>query len=177
MANRLLVGRCLRLNETIKMTYSSPEPEPTVPLPASRPEPDSGYPVPYDYPSPPAGFQPYGNASPAPYPPGHGPTAYPGPPGYGYPVDPRQQAYRNGLYAAQKSRIAAGLLALFLGCLGVHSFYLGRTGIGVLQLLLTVLSLGLLAPLVAVWVLIEGILILVRSPSFATDARGIPLRD
>lgn len=122
------------------MTYSSPEPEPTVPLEPYRSEPRTDYPVPYEYPSEPAAFQPYGDppspaGQPAPYPqPGQGPAGYPVPPGYGYgygyPVDPRQQAYQNGLYAAQKSRIAASLLALFLGCLGVHSFYLGRTGIG-----------------------------------------------
>jgi TM2 domain-containing membrane protein YozV/ribosomal protein L40E len=34
-----------------------------------------------------------------------------------------------------KSKIAAGLLALLLGGLGVHKFYLGRTGLGVLYLL------------------------------------------
>ncbi|GAA2096668.1 TM2 domain-containing protein [Microlunatus panaciterrae] len=94
-----------------------------------------------------------------------------------YQGDPRQQQYQNGLYAAQKSRLAAGLLAFFLGTLGIHNFYLGRVGIAVLQLLLSVLSFGLLAPVVAVWVIIEGILILTRSPSFATDAKGIPLRD
>jgi len=97
-------------------------------------------------------------------------------PYYGYPVDPRQQAYQNALYSAQKSRIAAGLLALFLGTLGIHNFYLGRTGIGVLQLLLTVLSLFVLSPAVAIWALIEAILIFSRSPSFLTDRKGIPLR-
>jgi TM2 domain-containing membrane protein YozV len=34
-----------------------------------------------------------------------------------------------------KSKIAAGLLALFLGGLGIHKFYLGRGGWGVLYLL------------------------------------------
>ena len=34
-----------------------------------------------------------------------------------------------------KSRTAAGLLALFLGGIGIHKFYLGRTGMGVLYLL------------------------------------------
>jgi TM2 domain-containing membrane protein YozV len=91
-------------------------------------------------------------------------------------VDPRQQAYQQGLYAAQKSRIAAGLLAILLGTLGIHNFYLGRTGIAVLQLLLSVLSLGFLAGGVALWALIEGILILCGSASFSTDAKGIPLR-
>lgn len=94
-----------------------------------------------------------------------------------YPPDPRQQGYVTGYQQDQKSRLAAGLLAIFLGGLGIHNFYLGRVGRGVVQLLITVLSLGFLAPLVWVWVLVEAILILTRSPSFATDARGIPLRD
>lgn len=90
--------------------------------------------------------------------------------------DPRQLAYQQGLYAAQKSRVGAGVLGLLLGVFGVHNFYLGRSGVAVLQLLLTVLSLGILAPLVWVWSVVEGILILVGSPSFAADRRGIPLR-
>ena len=76
-----------------------------------------------------------------------------------------------------KSRVAAGLLAIFLGSLGIHNFYLGRIGIGLIQLLVTVFSAGILGVLVWVWAIIEGVLILTRSPSFATDKRGIPLRD
>ena len=34
-----------------------------------------------------------------------------------------------------KSKVTAGLLALFLGGLGVHKFYLGQTGLGILYLL------------------------------------------
>ncbi len=34
-----------------------------------------------------------------------------------------------------KNKIVAGLLAIFLGGFGVHKFYLGRTGMGVLYLL------------------------------------------
>jgi TM2 domain-containing membrane protein YozV len=34
-----------------------------------------------------------------------------------------------------KSRIAAALLALFLGGVGVHKFYLGQVGLGVLYLI------------------------------------------
>lgn len=33
-----------------------------------------------------------------------------------------------------KSKIAAGLLGIFLGCFGVHNFYLGYTGKAVAQL-------------------------------------------
>lgn len=80
-------------------------------------------------------------------------------------------------YAEQKSKLAAGLLGIFLGSLGIHNFYLGKTGIGLVQLLCSVLSIGILAPLVAIWSLIEGILILTGSPSYSRDSRGIPLRD
>ena len=43
-----------------------------------------------------------------------------------------------------KSKIAAGLLGIFLGFVGVHNFYLGYTGKAIGQLLLTVLSCGVL---------------------------------
>ncbi len=95
---------------------------------------------------------------------------------WAYQPDARQLAYQQSLYAAQKSRVGAGVLGILLGVFGVHNFYLGRSGVAVLQLLLTLLSFGLLSPLVWVWSVVEGILILVGSPSFATDRRGIPLR-
>lgn len=59
-----------------------------------------------------------------------------------------------------KSKVCAGLLGIFLGCFGVHNFYLGYTGKGVAQLLITVLSLFILSGISALWGLIEGILIL-----------------
>ena len=34
-----------------------------------------------------------------------------------------------------KSRVAAGLLAIFLGSFGVHKFYMGKIGMGILYLL------------------------------------------
>jgi len=74
-----------------------------------------------------------------------------------------------------KSKIAAGLLGIFLGALGVHNFYLGKTGLGLAQLLISILSCGWLVWVSAIWGLIEGILIL--TGSIRTDARGIPLRD
>ena len=74
-----------------------------------------------------------------------------------------------------KSKVAAGLLAIFLGCFGVHNFYLGYTGKAVAQLLITILSCFVLSVVSAVWGLIEGILIL--TGSINTDANGNPLRD
>ena len=75
----------------------------------------------------------------------------------------------------QKSKIAAGLLAIFLGAFGVHNFYLGFTGKAIAQLLISVLSCGIFAVVSSVWGLIEGIMIL--TGSITTDANGVPLKD
>ncbi len=74
-----------------------------------------------------------------------------------------------------KSKIAAGLLGIFLGCFGVHNFYLGYTGKAVAQLLITVLSCFVLSIISGIWGLIEGILIL--TGSINTDANGNQLVD
>jgi len=74
-----------------------------------------------------------------------------------------------------KSKMAAGLLGIFLGVFGVHNFYLGYTGKAVAQLLITVLSCFFLSPVSAVWGLIEGIMILAGNTT--TDATGRPLND
>lgn len=74
-----------------------------------------------------------------------------------------------------KSKMAAGLLGIFLGGLGIHNFYLGNTGKAVAQLLISILSCGFLSPVSAIWGLIEGILIL--TGSINTDASGNPLKD
>lgn len=76
---------------------------------------------------------------------------------------------------APKSKIAAGLLGIFLGWLGVHRFYLGYNGIGVCQLLLTVLTCGYGAILSGIWGLVEGILILFDVIN--RDASGRPLKN
>ncbi len=77
-----------------------------------------------------------------------------------------------------KSKIAAGLLGILLGSLGVHNFYLGYTGKAVGQLLLTLIgwiACGL-GPIAAyIWGLIEGIMIL--TGSISTDAEGNDLVD
>lgn len=151
---------------------SGPDPsgsDPTQPFPTypASPHGPQEEPATYQpYPPPPnSALQPYGQPPQPDYSPQPGPV-YSGP------------VYAGPMYAyPQKSRIAAGLLGIFLGALGIHNFYLGRTGIAVIQLLVTLLSLGILATAVWIWALIEGIMILSGSPSFRTDARGIPLRD
>lgn len=74
-----------------------------------------------------------------------------------------------------KSKIAAGILGIFLGAFGVHNFYLGYTGKAVGQLLLTVLSCGILSFVSGIWGLVEGILIL--TGSINVDAEGNSLVD
>lgn len=46
--------------------------------------------------------------------------------------------------SGDKSRIAAALLAFFLGGLGVHKFYLGRNGAGIIMLLCSLFGIILL---------------------------------
>lgn len=74
-----------------------------------------------------------------------------------------------------KSKMAAGLLGIFLGVFGVHNFYLGYTGKAVAQLLITVLSCFFLSPVSAIWGLIEGIMILAGNTN--TDSSGKPLTE
>lgn len=69
-----------------------------------------------------------------------------------------------------KSKIAAGLLAILLGSLGIYSFYLGNTSKGILQLALSVLSCGLFSPIVSIWGIIDGIIILTDNDY--RDAQG-----
>lgn len=99
---------------------------------------------------------------------------------------PYQQPYVGGYPVAPKSKIAAGLLGIFLGALGVHNFYLGRNARGGLQLGLTIVGLILsfifigffLVLGIEVWALVEGILILAATPGavpWGVDARGVPL--
>lgn len=66
--------------------------------------------------------------------------------------------------AQGKSFVAALLLCLFLGAFGIHRFYVGKIGTGVLQLL-TLGGLG-------IWALIDLIMIAVGK---FTDSEGNPL--
>lgn len=62
---------------------------------------------------------------------------------------------QNGNPISPKSRLAAALLAWFLGIFGIHRFYVGKVGTGVLM----IVTLGGLG----IWVLIDFIMILVGS--------------
>lgn len=89
------------------------------------------------------------------------------------PVTPVQPAQP----VSQKSKLAAGLLGIFLGGLGIHNFYLGYTKKAVAQLLICVLGACLIVGPVAaeIWGLVEGIMIL--CDKITVDANGVPLKD
>ncbi len=62
---------------------------------------------------------------------------------------------------SEKKRVVALLLCFFLGGLGVHRFYVGKVGTGILQ----IVTLGG----VGIWVLIDFIMIIVGK---FTDKQG-----
>lgn len=78
-----------------------------------------------------------------------------------------------------KNRVVVGLIALFLGSLGIHNFYLGYTNKGLTQLLVSLVgglvSCGIATIAMQIWALIEAIQIF--SGSISVDANGVPLRD
>lgn len=80
------------------------------------------------------------------------PTPTPSPPVQQYqpnayqPPQYQQPVYQQNVYYQQqfpgvdpnwpiKSKVAAGILALFLGGIGIHKFYMGQAGMGILYLL------------------------------------------
>lgn len=132
---------------------------------AQTPPPQGQYSAPYTYTYNQQSYQqPYpGYQSPGYQP----PYPAPGVPPYGQagPMVPPGYQPRN--------RLAAGLLAILIGCLGVHNFYLGFTGRAIAQLLMTILSCGILAIVSQIWAIVEGIQILTGHT--LCDARGVPL--
>lgn len=70
---------------------------------------------------------------------------------------------------SDKQKLIAGILGILVGGFGVGRFYTGHIGIGVAQLVVTIVTCGI----GALWGLIDGILILVNG---GTDAQGRPLR-
>lgn len=73
---------------------------------------------------------------------------------------------KNVSYAEGKSKIAAALLAFFLGAFGIHKFYLGCNSAGVIMLFLFLVGfvlLGLPSLIIGVIAFIEFIIYIVKS--------------
>lgn len=62
---------------------------------------------------------------------------------------------------SDRNKIVAALLAFFLGIFGIHRFYLGRTGTGILMLVLTCTLLGIF--ITGVWAFVDMIRYLIMS--------------
>lgn len=71
----------------------------------------------------------------------------------------------------QKSKMAAGLLGIFLGAWGVRQFYLGDTKKGIIRIVVSLVTCGI----GGIWGFIEGIMILCGK--ITTDAQGNPLAE
>jgi len=99
------------------------------------------------------------------------PPVPPPPPGSPYhdPTAPWGRHPVTGEPYSEKSKLVAGLLQLLVP-LGIGRFYLGYTGLGVAQLLVTILTCGI----GALWPFIDGILILVGN---VRDPEGRPLKE
>jgi len=132
------------------------------PAPAyGQPTPTYGQPNPYNE----QGYQVYG-ATPAPY--AAAPYAYPA---MG-PMVPGQmvQTEFGPMVVGDKSKLAAGLLGIFLGSLGVGQFYRGNAVLGIVQLVVTIVTMGF----GALWGFIEGIVVLCSKPGspYSLDSTG-----
>lgn len=124
--------------------------EPTTPIP---PPPPAGY-----------GQQPYGQPAPPTYgQPGFGQPAYGANPQAPWGVHPV-----TGVPYSDKSKLIAGLIQILIP-LGIGRMYMGQTGLGVAQLLVTLLTCGI----GGLWPFIDGIVILAGDPK---DEHGRPLR-
>lgn len=91
-------------------------------------------------------------------------------------AQPAPDACMSAQNGNRRSKLAAGLLGIFLGVFGVHNFYLGYTGKAVAQVILgTVGSIACgIGPIVSsIWGLVEGIQIL--TGTINKDGDGAPL--
>ena len=65
-------------------------------------------------------------------------------------------------YGHHKSQVTAGLLAIFLGTLGIHKFYLGKWVQGILHIVFTIFLFWTFLPMIVPF--IEGIIYLTANP-------------
>jgi TM2 domain-containing membrane protein YozV len=63
----------------------------------------------------------------------------------------------------KKDKTVAALLAIFLGALGIHEFYLGNNTSAIIRLVITLLTCGWGGAILGIISLIEGIIYLTKS--------------
>ena len=141
-------------------TPPSGDNEPTQPLPPHGQQPPG--PPPHGQAPPPGGGYP-------PPPGGYPPPGYPYGPYGANPSAPYGYHPVTGVPFSDKSKIVAGLLQILVP-LGIGRMYMGQVGLGVAQLVVTLVTCGV----GALWPIIDGILILING---GTDEHGRPLRD
>ena len=87
-------------------------------------------------------------------------------------IDIPKEGKEKALPKLKKKKVAI-LLAVFGGIIGLHDLYLGRKNAFIIKVALGVVSLGILALLVYVYSLVEGIYIFLNKNY--KDAYGRPL--
>lgn len=65
--------------------------------------------------------------------------------------------------AGADKKMVSGIVAILLGAFGIHKFLLGYTTEGVIMLLVTILSCGILAMVPSVIGIVEGIMYLTKT--------------
>ena len=142
------------------------EPAPEAPEPAgayAAAEPVT----PAEPPAPPAQTQ---AAPPAP----PQPVAPPPPPAPSAPQYAQPAAPAPVVTSTDKNKIVAGVLAILLGSLGIHKFYLGYTKEGIILLVVSLVSFGLLAWVTSIVGIVEGVIYLTKTDEdfYATYVAG-----
>ena len=65
--------------------------------------------------------------------------------------------------AGADKKMAVGIVAILLGAFGVHKFMLGYTTEGIIMLVITIVSCGMLAMIPSIIGIVEGIMYLTKS--------------
>ena len=74
-----------------------------------------------------------------------------------------KEVYQQFTSEQRSKRVVAGIVAILFGSLGIHKFILGYQKEGIIMLVVSLLSFGFLAGLVALVGLIEGIIYLTKT--------------
>ncbi len=62
-----------------------------------------------------------------------------------------------------EKKVAAGVLAILLGWLGIHKFYLGYTSAGLVMLLVTLFTCGIAGTVIWIIGVVEGVIYLTKT--------------